>query len=158
MFYNVEQQVEAGASGVIIGGSLGESSTISWDERIQMTAAALIAVGDRADVIMNIAEGSTQNALALAKKAEVTGAHGLMLLPPMMYRPTEEELIEFFKTVASHSSLPILLYNNPVDYKVEITLPIFDALQDVPTIQAVKESTRDISNVTRMKKQIWGSL
>lgn len=148
---NLEAQVEAGVDGIIIGGSLGESSTITHDERIELCKAALDSVGDKVDIIVNIAEGSTRSAIELAKKAEANGAHGIMLLPPMMYKPTEQEVADFFITVAKSTALPILLYNNPVDYKIEITMNIFDQLLPYENIYAVKESTRDISNVTRMK-------
>lgn len=148
---NLEAQVEAGVDGIIIGGSLGESSTITHDERIELCKAALESVGDKVDVIVNIAEGSTRSAIDLAKKAEACGAHGIMLLPPMMYKPTEQEVADFFIAVAKSTSLSILLYNNPVDYKIEITMNIFDQLLPFENIAAVKESTRDISNVTRMK-------
>ena len=150
---NLEAQVDAGVDGIIIGGSLGESSTITHDERIELCKAALQSVGDRADIIVNIAEGSTRAAIALAKRAEENGAHGLMVLPPMMYKPTEQEVADFFIAVAQSTSLPILLYNNPVDYKIEITMNIFDQLLPYENIMAVKESTRDISNVTRMKNR-----
>jgi len=147
---NIEFQVQAGVEGIVIGGSLGESSTISNAERIDLVKVALQSIGDKADVIMNIAEGSTRVACDLAEQAEAAGAHGLMLLPPMMYKPTDQEVADFFREVASHTKLPIMLYNNPVDYKIEVTLDILDQLQDVSNIQAIKESTRDISNVTRM--------
>jgi 4-hydroxy-tetrahydrodipicolinate synthase len=148
---NIHAQVEAGVQGVIIGGSLGESSTLCHQDRIDLLKATLDSVGDQVDVILNIAEGSTHNAIKLAKAAEENGAHGLMVLPPMMYKPTDQEVVDFFVTVAGSTSLPILLYNNPVDYKIEITMDMFDQLQAVPNIVATKESTRDISNVSRMK-------
>jgi 4-hydroxy-tetrahydrodipicolinate synthase len=148
---NIHAQVEAGVQGVIIGGSLGESSTLCHQDRIDLLKATLDSVGDQVDVILNIAEGSTHNAIKLAKAAEENGAHGLMVLPPMMYKPTDQEVVDFFVTVAGSTLLPILLYNNPVDYKIEITMDMFDQLQAVPNIVATKESTRDISNVSRMK-------
>lgn len=151
--HNIEVQVEAGVDGIIIGGSLGESSTLSHEERLTLTKAALQAVGQEVDVLLNIAEGSTTDAIRLAQAAEAIGAHGLMLLPPMMYKPTEGELINYFSTIAEATQLPIMLYNNPVDYKTEITETVFDALAPVQNIQAVKESTRDISNVTRLKNR-----
>jgi 4-hydroxy-tetrahydrodipicolinate synthase len=150
---NVNAQVEAGVDGVIIGGSLGESSTLEPEERLELLAAALESVGRRVDVLMNIAEGSTRRAIALAQRAQSAGAHGIMLLPPMMYKPTEQEVADFFMAVASETDLPILLYNNPVDYKIEVTLPIFEQLAPYANVQAVKESTRDISNVTRMRNR-----
>lgn len=151
--HNISAQVEAGVDGIIIGGSLGESSTLTHQERLQLTQVALQAVGTEVDVLMNIAEGSTGAAIELAQAAEAMGVHGFMLLPPMMYRPTEEELITFFKTIAEATSLPIMLYNNPVDYKTEVTFKVFEALEPIENIQAVKESTRDISNVTRLKNR-----
>lgn len=150
---NIRAQVAAGVQGIIIGGSLGESSTLTHDDRLELLSATLGAVGDHVDVIVNIAEGSTRAAIELAQKAEANGAHGLMVLPPMMYKPTDAEVVQFFKDVASSTKLSILLYNNPVDYKIEITMDMLEQLTTVANIQAVKESTRDISNVSRMKSQ-----
>jgi dihydrodipicolinate synthase/N-acetylneuraminate lyase len=149
---NVQAQIDAGIDGVIIGGSLGESSTITHEERLELLKAVLAHTAHRPlPVLMNIAEGSTNTAIGLARMAQAAGAHGLMLLPPMMYRTTPAETAHFFKTVAASTDLPILLYNNPVDYKTEITIPMFEAFLEHENIQAVKESTRDISNVTRMR-------
>jgi len=149
--FNIRKQVDAGIDGIIIGGSLGESSTITHDERITLLEAALEDVGDKIDVLLNIAEGATSSAIELAQRAEKSGAHGLMLLPPMMYKPTDEEVGDFFEAIAKSTNLPIVLYNNPVDYKIEVTLNIFERLLPLKNIQAVKESTRDISNVSRMR-------
>ena len=150
---NIEYQVAAGVDGIIIGGSLGESSTLTHGERLELAKATLDRVGDKVDVILNIAEGSTRKAVELVKAAEVLGIHGFMLLPPMMYKPTDQEVADYFKDVATSTALPIMLYNNPVDYKVEVTIAIFEQLEHLKNIQAVKESTRDISNVTRMKNR-----
>jgi 4-hydroxy-tetrahydrodipicolinate synthase len=148
---NLRFQVKSGVQGVIIGGSLGESSTLTHDERIQLLDATVTEIGHESDVIFNIAEGSTRTAIALAKRAEKHGAHGLMVLPPMMYKPTDQEVVDYFAAIAESTNLPILLYNNPVDYKIEIKIEMLDQLQKYPTIQAIKESTRDISNVSRMR-------
>lgn len=150
---NIHAQVDSGVQGVIIGGSLGESSTLTHADRLELLDATLQAVGDKIDVIVNIAEGSTKAAIELAQLSEKNGAHGLMLLPPMMYKPTDDEVVHFFKTVAASMDLPILVYNNPVDYKIEIKVEMLEAFVDVPNIRAVKESTRDISNVSRMKSK-----
>ncbi len=148
---NIEFQINAGIDGVVIGGSLGESSTITHEERLAMAQAVLEKFGDDLDVILNIAEGSTRSAIELVKKAESIGVHGLMVLPPMMYKPTDQEVVDYFKAIAKSTSLSIMLYNNPVDYKIEITIEMFEQLALIDNIQAVKESTRDISNVTRMR-------
>lgn len=147
---NIAAQVEAGIDGVIIGGSLGESSTITHEERIELLQATQEQVNGKIPVLINIAEGATRNAVKLAQLAQANGADGLMVLPPMMYKPTDRETTDFFKTVASNTDLPILIYNNPVDYKIEVTLDMFEELLQYDNIQAVKESTRDVSNVTRV--------
>jgi len=89
---NIEYQVNAGIDGVVIGGSLGESSTITHIERLELAKATLEDFGNKVDVILNIAEGSTQIAVDLIKKAEAIGVHGLMVLPPMLYKPTDQEV------------------------------------------------------------------
>ncbi len=150
---NIQFQADAGIDGVVIGGSLGESSTITHQERLDLTKATLEDFGDRIDVILNIAEGATRTAIDLVKKAEAIGVHGFMVLPPMMYKPTDQEVADYFKEIAKSTSLPIMLYNNPVDYKIEVTLEILEQLAEFDNIQAIKESTRDISNVTRMKNR-----
>ena len=146
----ISHQVNAGIDGIIIGGSLGESSTITHDERIVMLSAVLDTFKLKVPILINIAEGSTLRAIELAQRAESSGADGLMVLPPMMYKPTDAEVVDFFRDIAANTSLPILVYNNPVDYKIEVTPDMFDTLLRQDNIQAVKESTRDLANVTRL--------
>ncbi len=147
---NLNAQLDAGVDGVILGGSLGEASTLDNSEKLELLKFAVKKVAGKVPVLMTIAEGSTRHAVALAKEAEAAGAEGLMVLPPMRYKSDHRETVTFYKTVADASRLPILVYNNPVDYKIEVTLDMFAELVEKPTIQAVKESTRDVSNVTRM--------
>jgi dihydrodipicolinate synthase/N-acetylneuraminate lyase len=149
---NLQAQLDAGVSGIILGGTLGEASTLVPEEKELLTRKALEWVGGEVPVILNIAEASTQNAVAAARRAEEIGADGLMLLPPMRYKPTEKEAQTYLRSVADSTGLPIMIYNNPVDYGTEVTLPMFEELlKSCPNIQAVKESTRDISNVTRIR-------
>jgi 1-pyrroline-4-hydroxy-2-carboxylate deaminase len=148
---NLHAQLEAGVHGIILGGSLGEASTIKESEKDELLKFTLFEVQAKVPVIMNIAEQSTIAAVNAAKRAETNGADGLMLLPPMRYVADDRETLAYFKAVAASTSLPIMLYNNPADYKILITLDIFRQLEEVPNITAVKESTRDISNVTRMR-------
>lgn len=149
--FNLNAQIEAGVDGIIVAGSLGESSTLSHDERIQLLKSALSVSARRVPVLLNIAEGSTESAIALVQRAENDGADGFMVLPPMMYKASDTETVDHFIAIANATTKPILLYNNPVDYKIEITIDMFKQFVSVKNIQAVKESTRDISNVTRMK-------
>lgn len=148
--HNIKAQVDAGINGVVIGGSLGESSTITHEERIELLSATKTFVNGAIPVIVNIAEGSTKNAIALARLAQDNGADGLMVLPPMLYKPTDEETTDYFEDIAKSTDLEILVYNNPVDYKIEVTLDMFERLLKQDNIAAVKESTRDLSNVTRI--------
>ena len=148
--HNLSMQLQAGVDGIILGGTLGEASVLTEAEKEVLVKSAVERTAGAVPVVINIAEGATREAVRQAKLAKQWGAEGLMLLPPMRYKCDQRELVEYFKAVAGETDLPIMLYNNPVDYKTEITLAAFDQLVDVPTIQAVKESTRDVTNVTRM--------
>lgn len=147
---NLTAQLDAGVDGIILGGTLGESSVLALEEKETLVKFCVEKVDDAVPVVMNIAEGSTKEAVRQARLAQEWGAQGLMLLPPMRYKSDHRETVTYFKTVAAATDLPVILYNNPVDYKTEITLEMFDELADTLTIQAVKESTRDVTNVTRM--------
>uniref|UniRef100_UPI004047224F dihydrodipicolinate synthase family protein n=1 Tax=Algoriphagus sp. TaxID=1872435 RepID=UPI004047224F len=149
-FKNIDFQLAAGVHGIILGGTLGESSVLSQEEKITLTRETVNYVNGRVPVVLNIAEGATQDALFWAKKAEKLGASGLMILPPMRYAADAREVVAYFKAVANSTKLPMMIYNNPVDYKTLVTLDMFAELADCHNIQAIKESTRDISNVTRM--------
>ncbi len=150
---NLKAQVDAGVSGIIIGGSLGEASTITLAEKETLVKFSVNYLAGKLPVIMNIAEGSTKEAVRQAKLAKEWGASGLMLLPPMRYKSDDRETVTFFKAVATSMDLPVMIYNNPVDYKIEVTLDMFAELAEVPNINALKESTRDVTNVTRLKNR-----
>ena len=148
---NIKAQVDAGVNGLIIGGSLGEASTLTKTELRDLLIYAKEEIKTDVPVVVNIAEQATGEAVKAAQEAEKNGADGLMLLPPMRYKADNRETVTFMKTVASNTSLPLMIYNNPYDYKIEVTLEMFEELAKHSNIQAVKESTRDVSNVTRMK-------
>lgn len=151
---NLHAQVEAGIHGIVIGGSLGEASTLKKSEKFELLERTLQAVGSQIDVILNIAETTTADAVEEAQQAEEHGAHGLMMLPPMQYKPDARETVAFFKSIADATSLPIMLYNNPVDYGTEITIDMFEELlAECENIKAVKESTRDLTNITRYRNR-----
>jgi 4-hydroxy-tetrahydrodipicolinate synthase len=150
---NINAQLEAGVHGIVLGGTLGEASTLLDEEKRLLTTATVEIVKGKVPVLINIAEQTTKGAILAAQKAEEDGAKGLMMLPPMRYKSGDRETVEYFKAVANSTSLPIMVYNNPVDYKVEVTLNMFDELLKCKNIEAVKESTRDISNVTRIKNR-----
>src|SRR5215831_4433328 len=147
---NLQAQLNAGVEGVILGGSLGEASVLSTEEKKTLLKFAVEKAAGRIPVILNIAEGSTREAVRQAEIAKDCGAAGLMILPPMRYKSDHKETVTFFKTVARATDLPIMIYNNPVDYKTEVTLKMFEELIQCKNIEAVKDSTRDVSNITRM--------
>ncbi|MGZ3946359.1 MAG: dihydrodipicolinate synthase family protein [Mucilaginibacter sp.] len=148
--HNINAQLEAGVDGLILGGSLGEASVLSDDEKFALLKHTVDYVDGKVPVLLNIAEQTTKAAVTCAQRALDNGASGLMMLPPMRYKADDDETVAFFGAVAKSTHLPIMIYNNPVDYKIEVTLDMFARLAEYDNIQAVKESTRDISNVTRM--------
>ncbi|HVS93491.1 MAG TPA: dihydrodipicolinate synthase family protein [Mucilaginibacter sp.] len=148
--HNISAQLEAGVDGLILGGSLGEASVLSDEEKFTLLKHTVNFVNGKVPVLLNIAEQTTKAAVNCAQKALDNGASGLMMLPPMRYKADDDETIAFFSAVAKSTPLPVMIYNNPVDYKIEVTLDMFARLAEFDNIQAVKESTRDISNVTRM--------
>jgi len=150
---NLQAQLKAGVDGIILGGSLGEASSLTNEEKFELVSVTMEACHGKTPVIINIAEQTTRAAVELAEQAEAVGADGLMMLPPMRYKSTDEETIVYFETIASSTGLPIMIYNNPVDYKIMVTLDMFERLLKKDNIQAVKESTRDVTNVTRIRNR-----
>lgn len=148
--HNITAQIEAGVDGIVLGGTLGEASSLKASEKQILTRKAVELANGKIPVILNIAEQTTEGAIAAVKAAEDAGANGLMMLPPMRYKASDDETVTYFTAVAKSTQLPIMIYNNPVDYKIEVTLEMFEQLSEHANIQAVKESTRDVSNVTRM--------
>jgi len=147
---NFRAQIDAGISGLIIAGTLGEASTLSTKEKFELLTFTRQHVPSNLPVVLNIAEQTTDDAVLFAREAEKRSADALMVLPPMRYRASDREVVTYFRTIATATSLPIMIYNNPVDYGIYVTLDMFEQLAESPNIQAVKESTRDITNVTRM--------
>ena len=150
---NLNAQVEAGVAGIIIGGSLGEASTLTLEEKKILVDFSVKKLKGKLPVILNIAEGSTKDAMEQAKLAEAWSADGIMLLPPMRYKADDREVVVFFKSVAQQTKLPIMIYNNPVDYKINVTLDMFEELAACDNIKAIKESTREVMNVTKLKNR-----
>jgi 4-hydroxy-tetrahydrodipicolinate synthase len=150
---NINAQVAAGSEGIIIGGSLGEASTLANEEKIKLLVFASEILKGKIPVVLTIAEQATSAAIKLASDAEKNGASGLMILPPMRYKADDRETVAYFKVIANNTALPVMIYNNPVDYKIEVTLEMFEELASCQNIQYVKESTRDVTNITRMRNR-----
>lgn len=150
---NIQAQLNAGVNGIILGGTLGEASTLTDGEKKILVQKTVEQVNGKVPVILNIAEQSTKNAIEAAQRAQENGASGLMVLPPMRYKADSRETVTYFSKIALSTKLPIMIYNNPVDYGIEVTLDMFKELAQYTNIQAVKESTRDVSNVSRMRSK-----
>ncbi|MDJ1485743.1 dihydrodipicolinate synthase family protein [Cytophagaceae bacterium YF14B1] len=145
---NIEAQLSAGVHGIIICGSLGENSTLSFDEKQTLLKNTVKVVAGRVPVVICVAESITREAIRFVQESEKNGADGFMLLPPMRYPSDDRETVHFLKKVAAHTSLPIMLYNNPLAYKTFISLEMFEELASEPKFEAMKESTGDVRYMT----------
>lgn len=150
---NIDAQLSAGVNGIILGGTLGEASTLTDEEKATLVKETVAYVEGKVPVILNIAEQATSKAIEIAENANKQGISGLMLLPPMRYLADDYETVSYFKSVAQATDLPIMIYNNPIDYKILVTLDMLAELVPYENIQAVKESTREVSNVTKMRNR-----
>lgn len=150
---NIRAQIDAGVHGIVLGGSLGEASTLLAEEKNTLVRETVKLCDGKIPVVMTIAEQATKVAVQAAADAEKNGADALMILPPMRYKSTDIETVQYFKEIASSTDLPIMIYNNPVDYKIEVTVEMFEELLELDNITAVKESTRDIINIGRLRNR-----
>lgn len=132
-----------GVHGLIVLGTCGENNSLEADEKRRVLQGAVEVANRRVPIVSGVSELTTARAVRFAKDAEALGADGLMVLPAMVYVPTEDELVAHFKTVAEATSLPIMLYNNPPAYRVNITERVLRKLEGVANIVAVKESAPD---------------
>lgn len=148
---NIELQIEAGVDGIIACGSLGENSTLSSPEKISLLTEAREQAAGRVPVILCVAESATRTAIDFAISAREASADGLMVLPPMRYASDDRETLRFLQKVVTATSLPVMIYNNPVAYKTLITQDMFRQLAEFPQVQSMKESTGDVRNLTDLK-------
>jgi 4-hydroxy-tetrahydrodipicolinate synthase len=135
--------IRDGVHGLVVLGTVGENNSLSPEEKRAVLKAAVETAGGKVPIITGVSEFTTANAVAYARDAERIGVDGLMLLPAMVYVPTAAELEHHFRTVAQACSLPIMLYNNPPAYRVNIDLSTLERLAEQPNIVAVKESAPD---------------
>ncbi len=135
--------VDDGVHGMVILGTVGENNSLNAEEKRAVMTLAQQNVGNRIPVLSGVSEFTTASAVQYAQDAEKIGLAGLMVLPAMVYVPSEAELIAHFSAVARATSLPIMLYNNPPAYRVNITLPVLEELARIPNIVAIKESAPD---------------
>lgn len=140
--------VRDGVHGLIIMGTVGENNSLLPEEKRDVLRAAVESVNKRVPVIAGVSELDTARAIAFAHDAERIGADGLMVLPAMVYVPTEAELVAHFRAVSEATSLPIMLYNNPPAYRVSVSVGAMQQLADLPNIVCLKESAPDTRRFT----------
>jgi 4-hydroxy-tetrahydrodipicolinate synthase len=144
----VDDLIRDGVNGIIAIGTCGENNSLMPDEKRTVLRAIVEVVAGRVPVVAGTSELTTAAATTFARDAEAIGVDGLMLLPALVYVPKVEELVAHFRTVADATGLPIMLYNNPTAYRVNITVDALEALRDVKNIVAVKESSADTRRFT----------
>ena len=141
-------QINCGVDGLIVCGSLGENSVLSTDEKLEVLRIAASVSEGRVPVLMTVAEGSTADGISLCERAAREGADGFMVLPGMRYVSDRRETIAHYRAIARTSPRPIMVYNNPIAYGVDVTPDMFHELADETSIVAIKESSDNVRRVT----------
>lgn len=144
----VARLVDAGVGGLVMMGMVGESSSLDRDEKPRVVRAALEAAAGRVPVLSGVAEFTTAAGAAYARECERIGAQGLMVFPAIGYKSDADETAAHYRAIAGASALPILIYNNPVGYGVDVTPEVLARVADCPTLVAIKEESYDVRRVT----------
>ncbi len=149
----LEALIHDGVHGLVIMGTCGENNSLEPEEKIRILEAACEVINKRVPIIVGISELTTSRGVKFAKEATRIGADCLMVLPAMVYVPKEYELINHFREIAKATDLPIMLYNNPTAYRVNIDTPVLSQLSDVKNIVAIKESSANTRRYTDIYNQ-----
>jgi 4-hydroxy-tetrahydrodipicolinate synthase len=156
---HADAMVQAGCTGIVALGSLGEGGTLTSDEKAAVLGAVREGLGGRAPLVAGVASLSTADAVALARAAEHAGCAGLMVLPPYVYKGDWRETKAHFRAVISATPLPCMLYNNPIAYATDVLPEQLEELcRDLPNLVAVKESSADVRRVTALRSRLSGRL
>lgn len=149
---HVGMMLDAGCRGLVPLGSLGESATLAFDEKVAILETCREALGDRASLVAGVASLSTHEAVALARAASDVGCDGLMVLPPYVYRGDEREMEAHYSAVIDATELSCMLYNNPIAYGTDL-LPerIARLAEQHANLAAVKESSADVRRITELR-------
>ncbi len=151
---HVRAMIDAGIHGIVMLGTVGENTSLEYDEKLDVLRATVEAVGGRIPVLTGVAEYTTPLACRFAADARKVGVDGLMVLPAMVYKSDPRETIAHFRAVACTTDLPIMCYNNPVSYGVDITPEMFAELADEPTLVAIKESSENVCRITDLLNRV----
>ena len=145
---HVERMLRAGVHGMILLGTVGENCSLEPAEKRAVMRLAVERAKGRVPVLSGVAEYTTAGACRYAAEMAPLGVDGLMVLPAMVYKSDARETLAHFRAVARASDLPIMVYNNPIAYRVDVTPAMFGELADEPTIVAIKESSGDVRRIT----------
>jgi 4-hydroxy-tetrahydrodipicolinate synthase len=148
---HVDKMISAGIHGLIMLGTVGENCSLEYTEKVELLKAAVDHVAGRIPVLSGVAECTTAMACRFARDAKRVGADGLMVLPAMVYKSDPRETMTHFRAVAAASDLPVMVYNNPVSYHVDITPEMFAELADEPNLVAIKESSENVRRITDLR-------
>jgi 1-pyrroline-4-hydroxy-2-carboxylate deaminase len=147
----VDRLLEAGVHGLVMLGTVGENCSLEYEEKLAVLRAVVERVGRRVPVLTGVAECTTRLACRMAVDARDAGVDGLMVLPGMVYKSDSRETIAHFRAVAQATDLPVMIYNNPVSYGVDVRPELFAELADLPTVAAIKESSEDPRRITDLR-------
>jgi len=147
-------QIDNGVHALLTGGSLGEASTLSLEERLEVARTALTVADGRVPVLANVSDTRTLNACRFVEKAHEMGVQGLMVMPSVLYAADAREAKDNLRTIAKAAQLPIMVYNNPVSYKVDLLPEDFVDLADCEWIVAIKESTDNVRRITDLRNAV----
>ncbi len=148
---HLDAMIAAGVHGMIMLGTVGENCSLEYAEKLELLKATVDHVAGRVPVLSGVAECSTALACRFARDAASIGVVGLMVLPAMVYKSDPRETMTHFRTVAGASDLPIMVYNNPISYNVDITPEMFAELADEAKFVAIKESSENVRRITDLK-------
>lgn len=148
---HLDSMINAGVHGMIVLGTVGENCSLDYEEKLEVLRAIVSHINGRVPVLTGVAEYTTQTACRFAADAARIGVDGLMVLPAMVYRSDSRETAAHFRSVAAATDLPIMIYNNPIAYKVDITPAEFAELADEPKFVAIKESTENTRRITDIR-------
>lgn len=149
-----EIQLQAGVHGLVVLGSLGENGTLSAEEKQEILKLAVSVSKGRVPVIATVAETTTLGACRFVEKSAANGADGFMVLPGMQYVSDRRETMQHFRSVAAASPRPIMLYNNPIAYRVDVTPEMFAELASEPKFVAIKESSDDVRRINDIRNLV----
>ncbi|RTR34128.1 4-hydroxy-tetrahydrodipicolinate synthase [Shewanella atlantica] len=149
----LEDLINDGIDGIIALGTIGENASLSSEEKRKFIKHTVETVNGRILVLSGCTENTAEQAAQYAQDVEKLGVDGLMLLPAMVYRGTDREVVAHYQYVARSTTLPIMIYNNPVGYGVDINLEMTAILAHEQNIVAIKESTTDTRRLTELQSR-----